>query len=286
MMIININWQRLLLGEFSLRRVISSVLFIYVCLTIYAYFLTDGIIFLPRPSSYGNVRELVGFKEQGLMLNSSNGNQIAAVYLPKPGANYTILHSHGNAEDLGDVLFILRKMQGLGFSVFAYDYQGYGQSSGTPSETNAYADINAAYSYLTQNLQIPAQQILVYGRSIGSGPSVDLASRQPVGGLILESPFLSISRFLASFNVFPFDKFPNLAKIKQVKSPVLIMHGRKDQVIPFAQGEELYNAANPPKQNLWIDTAGHNDFIDEAGEKYDRAMQEFQILVSQHRASS
>ncbi len=284
-MIININWQRFLIGEFSLRRVIFSVLFIYVCLAIYAYFLTDGIIFLPRPSSYGNVQELVGSREQGLMLNSNNDNKIAAVYLPKPGANYTILHSHGNAEDLGDVLFILRKVQGLGFNVFAYDYQGYGQSGGSPSETNAYADINAAYRYLTQNLQIPAKQILVYGRSIGSGPSVDLASRQPVGGLILESPFLSISRFLASFNVFPFDKFPNLAKIKQVKSPVLIMHGRKDQVIPFTQGEELYNAANSPKQNLWVDTAEHNDFIDEAGERYDRAMKEFQLLASQHGAA-
>lgn len=285
-MIINVNWRRLLLGEFSLRRVIFSLLFIYACLTIYAYFLTDGLIFLPRPSSYGNVQELVGTKEQGLRLNSSNNNQIAAVYLPKPGANYTILHSHGNAEDLGDILFILRKIQGLGFNVFAYDYQGYGQSGGTPSEINAYADINTAYNYLTQNLQIPAKQILIYGRSIGSGPSVDLASRQPVGGLILESPFLSISRFLANFNIFPFDKFPNLAKIKQVRSPVLVMHGRKDQVIPFIQGEELYNAANPPKQNLWIDNADHNDFIDEAGEKYDRSMTEFQVLARQHGATS
>ncbi len=285
-MIINVNWRRLLLGEFSLRRVIFSLLFIYVCLTIYAYFLTDGLIFLPRPSSYSNVQELVGTKEQGLRLNSSNNNQIAAVYLPKPGAKYTILHSHGNAEDLGDVLFILRKIQGLGFNVFAYDYQGYGQSGGTPSETNAYADINTAYNYLTQNLQIPAKQILIYGRSIGSGPSVDLASRQPVGGLILESPFLSISRFLANFNIFPFDKFPNLAKIKQVRSPVLVMHGRKDKVIPFIQGEELYKAANPPKQNLWIDNADHNDLIDEAGEKYDRSMTEFQVLASQQKASS
>lgn len=285
-MIINVNWRRLLLGEFSLRRVIFSLLFIYVCLTIYAYFLTDGLIFLPRPSSYSNVQELVGTKEQGLRLNSSNNSQIAAVYLPKLGAKYTILHSHGNAEDLGDVLFILRKIQGLGFNVFAYDYQGYGQSGGTPSETNAYADINTAYNYLTQNLQIPAKQILIYGRSIGSGPSVDLASRQPVGGLILESPFLSISRFLANFNIFPFDKFPNLAKIKQVRSPVLVMHGRKDKVIPFIQGEELYKAANPPKQNLWIDNADHNDLIDEAGEKYDRSMTEFQVLASQQKASS
>lgn len=285
-MIINVNWRRILLGEFSWRRVISSLLFIYTCLTIYAYFLTDGMIFLPRPSSYKNVQELVGTREQGLMLNSNNNNQIAAVYLPKLGSNYTILHSHGNAEDLGDILFILRKIQGLGFNVFAYDYQGYGQSGGRASETNAYADINTAYNYLTQNLQIPAKQILVYGRSIGSGPSVDLASRQPVGGLILESPFLSISRFLANFNIFPFDKFPNLAKIKQVRSPLLVMHGRKDQVIPFAQGEELYNAANPPKQNLWVDNAGHNDLIDEAGEKYDRSMTEFQALASQQATSN
>ncbi len=273
------NWKRILLGEFSLQRVIFSILFVYVCITAYAYFLTDNIIFLPRPSSYGNVQELVGSREQSFMLNSSNGNKIAAVYLPKAGASYTILHSHGNAEDLGDVMFILRKIQGLDFNIFAYDYQGYGKSEGTPTETNTYADIDAAFDYLTRELSIPASQILVYGRSIGSGPSVDLASRQPVGGLILESPFLSISKFLAVGNIFPFDKFANVTKIPLVRSPVLIMHGRKDEVIPFAQGEELYNTANQPKRNLWVAEAGHNDFIDVAGNDYDRAIMEFQALV-------
>jgi fermentation-respiration switch protein FrsA (DUF1100 family) len=274
------DWQRILLGEFSWRRVIFSFVFIYVCLAIYAYFFTDNIIFLPHPSSYRNVKELVGSKEQGLMLNSSNGNKIAAVYLPNPKAKYTILHSHGNAEDLGDISFLLRKIQSLGFKVFAYDYQGYGQSRGTPTEANTYGDIDAAYTYLTQELKIPPQQIIIYGRSIGSGPSVNLASRVTVGGLILESPFLSMSKFLADFNIFPFDKFPNLARIKQVRSPILVMHGRKDQTIPFTQGEELYQAANQPKQYLWVDAAGHNDLIDEAGENYDRTLAEFQALVA------
>jgi fermentation-respiration switch protein FrsA (DUF1100 family) len=257
-----------------------SLVFIYACLCAYAYWGTDRQIFLPQPSSYRAIAELATAPgDRPLQLTSSQNHQIAALYLPNPTAAYTILHSHGNAEDLGDVDFILRKLRRLGFAVFAYDYQGYGQSQGKPSETNSYADISAAYYYMTGQLGIPAQKILVYGRSIGSGPSTWLASQKPTGGLILESPLMSVFRVFSPLPLFPFDKFPNLERIKSVRVPVLVMHGKLDEVIPFQHGLELFNRAAPPKQSLWLENAGHNDLIMAAGIRYEQALKDFMQLV-------
>ena len=100
---------------------------------------------------------------------------------------------------------------------------------------------------------------------MGAAVAIDLAARKPVAALIIESPFLAAFRTLTQVPLLLFDKFNNLAKIKKVKCPVLIIHGKKDSVIPFWQGEKLYREANPPKDYFWIEGAGHNDimFVDE-----------------------
>jgi len=113
---------------------------------------------------------------------------------------------------------ILERLHKAGFAVFAYDYQGYGTSQGKPSEQNAYRDIDAAYQYLTAQLKLPSERIIVYGRSTGGGPSVDLASCQRVAGLILESTFTSTFRVITRVPLYPFDKFANLSKISSVHS--------------------------------------------------------------------
>ena len=123
------------------------------------------------------------------------------------------------------------------------------------------------------------QQIVVYGRSIGGGPSLYLTSREPVGGLIVESSFVSIFRVLTRVPLVPFDKFPSLRRMKQVEVPVLIMHGQQDEIIPFWHGEKLYEAAPEPKQALWVEAAGHNDFPGVAGDRFDQALKDFASLV-------
>lgn len=170
---------------------------------------SDRIIFQPPASAYRDTGATVKLK-------SRDGVQISAVYLPNPQATYTILFSHGNAEDLGTLAFELEDVRAMGFSVLAYDYHGYGTSSGKPSEQNAYEDHEAAYDYLTQVLQVPADRIIAHGRSLGGAMAIDLASRKPVGGLIVESSFLSAFRVLTGYPIFPFDKFRNLEKISQV----------------------------------------------------------------------
>jgi len=268
--------RKLLIGDLSWKRLVRSLLFIYTFFALYVFFRADSMIFLPQPASYENARDL-------LKLPVTPTEQISALYLPNPQAKYTLLYIHGNAEDLGDIRPLLDRLHGWGFSVFAYDYRGYGTSDGNPSERNAYQDADAAYAYLTQQLKIPPEQIIVYGRSVGGGSAVDLATRHPVSGLILESTFTSAFRVVVPFPILPFDKFSNLDKLRKVHCPVLVMHGQADQTIPIQHGQRLYEAAREPKMSLWVAEAGHNDLDRVAGERYQRTLVAFQRLVETHK---
>jgi fermentation-respiration switch protein FrsA (DUF1100 family) len=230
------------------------------------------MIFLPPPATYGSGREIVG-------LRTADGVRLSALYLPNPSGDHTLLYSHGNAEDLGGVYPLLVRLREIGFSVLAYDYRGYGTSEGKPSERGAYADIDAAYAYLTTTLGIPPGHIIAYGRSVGAGPAVDLAARRPIGGLVLESAFTTALRVITRVPLLPFDRFRNIDKIGRVGCPVLVMHGRADEVVPFAHGLALWRAAPEPKRFLWVDGAGHNDFWLVAGREAARALGELAALV-------
>lgn len=259
-------------GEFSLKRVATSILAIYIIVGVWAYFRSDHLIFLPREASYEKTDEFY-------LLKTAQGIEIAVLYLPNPTANYTILYSHGNAEDLGDIRPRMENLQDMGFSVLAYDYPGYGISEGRPSVSGAYEAINAAYGYLRETLQVQPHQIIVYGRSVGSGPSTDLASRQSVGGLVIESGFTSTFRVVTRIPLYPFDHFPNLANIQNVEVPVLVLHGTRDRLIPFSHGQQLYTAIDGPKLSFWVEGAGHNNLLDIAGDRYRETLIKFQEML-------
>ncbi|HLP91342.1 MAG TPA: alpha/beta hydrolase [Nostocaceae cyanobacterium] len=272
-------WRKLLIGDFTWKRMITSIIFIYTFLAVYVYFRADSMIFLPQPPSYQDSQNIIKLQNQ-------DNTKISAIYLPNPQAKYTILYAHGNAEDLGMIQDVLEKYKKWGFSVFAYDYRGYGTSEGTPTEYHAYQDIETAYNYLTKEIKIPPEKIIVLGRSVGGGSAVDLASKKPVGGLILENAFTSAFRVVVPFPLLPFDKFPNLQKIKTVKVPVFVIHGKLDDTIPFHHGEKLFTAVTSPKMSFWVDKANHNDLIWIAGEKYGKKLQEFADIVSKHHAEN
>ncbi|MBD2507092.1 alpha/beta hydrolase [Nostoc muscorum FACHB-395] len=263
---------KLLIGDFTWQRLLKSFMFIYIFFALYVYFRADSMIFLSRPSSYQDNPEIIKLK-------SGENTNISATYLLNNQANYTILYVHGNSEDLGDIKQILEKLHAWGFSVFAYDYRGYGTSQGKATESHAYEDINSAYNYLTENLKTPPERIIVLGRSVGGGSAVNLAMRKPIAGLILESSFISAFQVIVPFRILPFDKFPNLDNIKKVKCPILVIHGKADDVIPFAHGEKLFNAAISPKLYLWVEEANHNDLFWVGEKKYQKALQEFTTLV-------
>ncbi len=266
--------RRVLVSDLSLARLCLSIVFIYASFALLAWLLADRMIFLPPAPQYVDDRGI-------LKLRTAAGERISAVYLPNPRADYTILYSHGNAEDLGVIQPFLPVLRDLGFAVLAYDYRGYGTSEGRPSERGSYQDISAAYEYLTRQLGLPAHRIILYGRSVGAGPAVDLAARQPVGGLVLESSFTAAFRVLTRVPLLPFDKFRNLAKIPRVGCPVLVMHGLADDVVPASHGQRLFAAAREPKLSLWMPGAGHNDFVWVAGARWAQALREFVSLIRQ-----
>lgn len=250
--------RALFIGEFSWRRLIRSIVLIPVCvflgLLIIAVFFADRAIFRPPRSSYKDTADVI-------KLETTSGDEISARYYENVNASHTILFSHGNAEDIGMIGPFAWRLRDLGFNVLIYDYHGYGTSSGSPSEENAYAAIDAAYHYLLTEKAVDPKRIILHGRSLGGGLAVDLASREPVGGLILESTFTTAFRVVTRYTILPFDKFENIKKIKKVTCPVLVIHGTSDWTIPLYHGQRLFEAANDPKQALWVEGAGHNNVV-------------------------
>jgi fermentation-respiration switch protein FrsA (DUF1100 family) len=243
-------------GDFSFkklfRRILILIIVFYFINMLLAFSFADKLIFQPQPSSYLDNSEII-------KLITPHGDKISARFFQNPAAEHTILFSHGNAEDIGMAAFFLEELRNAGFAVFAYDYRGYGTSEGKPSEENTYQDAQTAYKYVTEELKIPSEKIIFHGRSLGGAVTVDLATHRKCGGLVVESSFVSAFRIITKYQIFPIDKFQNLKKIKQVKCPILFIHGRKDSLIPFWHAERLFAAANEPKFSLWLDEADHNN---------------------------
>ena len=260
--------KKILMGDFTIIRLFCSLTFIYVCVVLFAHFYSNRMIFLPQKPSYEHSSGII-------KIHSENGVEISALYLSNPNSEFTILFSHGNAEDLGDIRYFLEIMQIKGYSVFAYDYRSYGTSSGRPSEKNAYKDIDAVYEYLVNQLNVSADRIIAHGRSVGAAVAIDLASRRKLAGLIVESSFVSAFRAVTRIRVIPFDKFNNIDKIKKVKCPILMFHGKDDRIIGLWHSEKLFEAANKPKLKFWVDGAGHNNLLSKAGIRYWGIIEEF-----------
>ena len=258
-------------------RVLIIVLGSFYAVLIGLALLSDRLIFQPQASSYTDeILSASVTREGGRLMHIMSGDQrITAVYLPNPDAKFTLLFSHGNAEDLGDALPFLLMFRQSGFAVFSYDYRGYGTSTGRPSEKSVYEDSAAAYRYLTETLHVPSDRVIAMGRSVGSAPAIHLAANNKVAGLIAEAPFISAFRVLTRVPLLPWDKFNNLRHIRKVHAPVLIIHGRSDEVIPFWHGERVFAAANEPKQFVAVDGAHHNDVIFIAGKQYFESLQAF-----------
>jgi abhydrolase domain-containing protein 17 len=253
------------------------ILALYIGLFLFAYFLSDSMIFLQRPSSYHDSAEII-------KITTPSGKKISAVYLPKPTAKFTLLVSHGNAEDLGDDKYWLDSFRNAGFSVFAYDYEGYGTSEGKPSERAFYEDAAAAYEFLAVELKTSPDRIIIFGRSVGSGPAAYIAAKRPSAGVILQSPFLSAFRVLTRVPLLPFDRFPNYKYIRHIHSPILIMHSRADSVIPFWHGQKLFDLANQPKHSFWATNADHNDM--DLSKGYIEAIQGFAATLGNAEPAS
>ena len=252
-----------------------TVVGVYLLLALYGCAMSDRLMFLPPPPTYRDSPEI-------LKIPAPDGSTLAARYLSCPDARYTIIYFHGNAEDLGGIESRLQMMRDrLHVSVLGWDYPGYGHSSGLVDERATLRGAHAVLAYATGVLGVPAGRVVFFGRSLGSGPAVELASSGPCAGLVLESAFTSAFRVMTGVRLLPFDKFVNLEKMSRVRCPVLVIHGTADQVIPFSHGLKLFAAAPEPKRYLWVEGAGHNDLIPMAGEAYWQALAGFLVRAGE-----
>lgn len=244
-----------------------SIITLYVVLSIIIYFATPFLIFKPPTPS----KQL---DPHGFFIKNAT-HTIAAMYFHQPKNRYTVLFSHGNANDLRMIKPMLESFYQHGYNILAYDYSGYGHSPGDTSERNCEADALLAYDYLTKQQHIPSDRIILMGHSMGTGVTTYLATKVKSAAVILQSPMLSIYRIITHFPIFFPDYFTSYRDIKKIHEPILILHGTQDQVIPFYHGKQLYQMANPPKTFKAVEGAGHNNIAMVMGNKYFQTLQQF-----------
>ena len=234
-----------------------DVLIVLVVLVCLGYLFMERIMF-PSPST--------GVRVGNLTLNSGNA-VLDALWLKKENAMLTVLYSHGNGEQLAWIRNWVEEFPRHGYNILAYDYAGYGGSTGKAGEKQACTDIETAYRFLTEKEKIPPEKILVIGFSIGTGPSSYLASKYPVKGLLLAAPFASATQVVFPFSL-PFDRFPSAERLSQSQVPVLVFHGTADRIIPCRNGKKVFDKAAGRKKLVIVPGADHNDLFAWIGERF------------------
>ncbi|XP_042022144.1 alpha/beta hydrolase domain-containing protein 17C-like isoform X1 [Salvia splendens] len=246
--------------------------------------------FPPNPPSYRVVAEETGKLKMTEVANHENvdvlkvktkrGTEIVAVYVKNPSAKLTLLYSHGNAADLGQMYDLFSELSfHLRVNLMGYDYSGYGQSTGKPSEQNTYADIEAAYECLKETYGVKEEDVILYGQSVGSGPTLDLSSRlSRLRAVVLHSPILSGLRVMYPVKrTYWFDIYKNIDKIPLVQCPVLVIHGTEDDVVDCSHGKQLWELCKEKYEPLWVKGGNHCDL--ELYPEYIKHLKKFILAV-------
>jgi fermentation-respiration switch protein FrsA (DUF1100 family) len=269
----------------TLQNVVYLLLLLAGCYGAFALYL---FIMQPRLLYYPDMpgRELeatpaaVGLAYEEVVLHTSDGVRLHAWFVPVAQARATVLFCHGNAGNISHRLDSIQLLHSLGLQVLIFDYRGYGQSEGRPSEDGTYRDVDAAWHYLLEVRGMPPGEIIIFGRSLGAAIAADLASRTRPSAVILESGFTSVPDMAAG--IYPWlparllsrYRYDSLGKMAQITRPLLLVHSRQDEIIPFAHGERLFERAHEPKQFLEIQ-GGHNDAFLTSRKAYTHGLQAF-----------
>ena len=246
---------------------ISSLFLIYILFGIIIFLFQRKILFntsgKPKKPNY---YKLYNIKEINIL--TSDGVNLLAWY-SKPKNNQPLLiYFHGNSLDIGERADRINRYIKCGWGVFLLAWRGYSGNVGKPTEKNLYIDGKSAIEWISKNLNYNYKQMILYGESLGSGVAVELGTRHKFKSIILEAPFTSIPDIAQKkYKIYPtkklvLDKFDNYSKIDKILSPILIISGKKDEVVPHSHSKKLFLKANHPKKNLFIDEAMHNNLYD------------------------
>lgn len=264
------------------------IIFILAVIIFYQQ-LENSIIFYPdkalddRPSNWD-----LSYKD--IQFLTPDGQKLHGWFFPVSGKSPVLLFCHGNAGNISHRIENIKFLVKRDISVFIFDYRGYGQSSGRPSEKGIYIDGIAAYDYLTEIEKISPDRIVIFGRSIGGAVAIEVALQRKVRCLIIESTFTStkdMAKTIFPFFIFsPFlpHHYNNILKIAGVTIPKLIIHGEDDNIVPFSMGNKLFAQATEPKLFLPIHRAGHNDTYVVGGGDYFEAIVNFILSSTSVRA--
>lgn len=276
-------WLKLLL-KFGLVVAIA-----YLAACIYLYFQQTRFIFFPSSAIEVTPKAFnLKYQEVWIPVTAASGKveKIHGWWIPaaKPNAK-VLLYLHGNGVNIGANAAHADRFHRMGFAVLIIDYRGYGLSEGSfPNETSVYLDAATAWDYLIKQRQIQPSDIFIYGHSLGGAIAINLAVQQPkAAGLIVESSFSSIQNVVnlrSQFRLFPVSfilnqRFDSISKVKNLRIPVLFIHGTDDFVVPDSMSRQLYAAAPEPKQLLIVPNAGHNDVAEVAGWRYFQTVEKF-----------
>jgi hypothetical protein len=234
----------------------------------------NALLYFPTRTLDGTP-ESVGLRYSDLDIPTSDGERLHGWFIPSPHrpAAAHVLFFHGNGGNISHRLVQARALADAGLDVLLFDYRGYGGSTGSPDEAGTYKDARAARAALLAQPGIDAAACVYLGESLGGAVATELALAEPPAGLVLQSTFTSV-RDMARLH-YPFvpaalvpDAYPTRERIARVKSPVLILHGDRDDIVPVGHGQALFAAATAPRRLEIVRGAGHNDFVMVAGTAY------------------
>ena len=251
----------------NLLQFIFIISFIYFLVLVFLYFYQRNLLYHPNVNSYSGDKILVDIKKVKI-LTSDNIELIGWFHEKNLKDFKTLIYFHGNAGSLENRIHKLNHFEGMNINFLIIAWRGFSGNKGTPSEQGLYEDGKSAINWLIKK-GVEEENLVVYGESLGTGVATQLAQNNNFAGIILETPFTSMVHAAKIFypyvpvNLILKDKFENYKKIKNINSPILVMHGEADQIVPFSMGKKIYEIANEPKYSYFTKYDNHMMEYDE-----------------------
>ena len=262
---------------------ILVIALILLGVNVFVYLQQPRMVFFPL-KEIEQTPDQWGLRYEQVTLKSTHGNRISGWYIPAEHADRALLFFHGNGGNISHRRESIEIFHHLGLNVLIIDYQGYGKSEGTPGEQAMYDDGRAAFDYLVNERKFKKENIVVFGRSLGGAVAARITAEKQPGAAILESTFASVPDVASYY--FPVMskiiisryRFNSMAQVRKIHCPLLVLHSKQDDVIPYMSGVKLYNAANNPR--TFVEMAGdHNSGFMQSQPAYEEVLASF-LLAS------
>jgi len=239
----------------------SSIILAYLAVILFIYFYQRNLLYHPSENNYLN--DKINFKYEEILIETEKNIQIKSWFIKKDLKKFkTLVFFHGNAGNLLNRVHKINELEKLDINILLTSWRGFSGNKGKPTEQNLYSDANKIIKWLGAQ-EVNYKDIILYGESLGTGVATELASKNNYGGIILESPFTSIKDAAKIYypylpvNLLLKDRYDSKSKIKDIKTPILIMHGKMDKIVPQKMGLELFEKANNPKFSYFPNDDDH-----------------------------